>query len=98
LLCIRRLQPHFLNCAADADRFVRAIGVPGCGSLYDTFHANIEAFGMATPALSVARKIWLRMYQDEETIAREGFAFLKRMATSHFPAPVPASIPVSASV
>jgi D-psicose/D-tagatose/L-ribulose 3-epimerase len=138
---LNRFETHFLTCAADTDRFVRAIGVPGCGSLYDTFHANIEeksasqavaavagtlrhvhisendrstpgsgsvawdetflalrrieydgwltieAFGTASPALSVARKIWRRMYQDEETLAREGLAFLKGMTAAYFPAP-----------
>ncbi len=131
---LNRFEIYFLNCAADTDRFVREIGIPGCGSLYDTFHANIEeksaslaiekiagtlrqvhisendrstpglgnvaweetflslqrvgydgwltieAFGMAMPALSAATKIWRRMFQDEEKLARDGLAFMKKMA------------------
>ena len=134
---LNRFETYFLNCAADADRFVRAIGMEGCGGLYDTFHANIEeksvaravaamsgtlkhvhisendrstpgqgavaweetfralrragyrgwltieAFGTATPELSAARNIWRSMYANEEQVAREGLAFMKRMAAAH---------------
>jgi D-psicose/D-tagatose/L-ribulose 3-epimerase len=133
---LNRFEIYLLNCAADTDRFVREIGVPGCGTLYDTFHAHIEekdparavqacagtlnhvhisendrstpgagqvkwsetfaalqaagyggwltieAFGTAMPGLAAATKIWRRMFQDEEQLARDGLAFMKRMATS----------------
>jgi D-psicose/D-tagatose/L-ribulose 3-epimerase len=39
----------------------------------------IEAFGLALPALAAATKIWRRMFGDEETLAREGLAFMKKM-------------------
>ena len=38
----------------------------------------IEAFGQGLPGLAAATKIWRRMYEDEEALAREGLAFLKR--------------------
>lgn len=130
---LNRFEIYFLNCAADTDRFVRDIGIPGTGVLYDTFHANIEekdvsraiaacvenlkqvhvsendrstpgtgsvrwvetfkalkeggydgwltieAFGLTAPSLASALRIWRRMFEDEETLAREGLAFAKRM-------------------
>ncbi len=39
---LNRFECYALNTAADAARLVRAVGVPGYGYLYDTFHANIE--------------------------------------------------------
>jgi D-psicose/D-tagatose/L-ribulose 3-epimerase len=131
---LNRFEIYFLNSAADAARFAKEIGIPGCGTLYDTFHANIEeksiadamqaaapmlkhvhisendrstpgsggvnwnetfaalksirydgwltieAFGTAMPTLVAATKIWRRMYGDEEQLARDGLAFMKRMS------------------
>ncbi|MDB5051805.1 MAG: Isomerase [Fibrobacteres bacterium] len=131
---LNRFEIYFLNTAEDGDRFAREIGIPGCGTLYDTFHANIEeksiakavqaiagsvkhvhisendrstpgsgsvdwtetfralkaigydgwltieAFGTSMPTLVAATKIWRRMYQDEEQLARDGLAFMKKMA------------------
>jgi len=37
----------------------------------------IEAFGLALPELVAATKIWRRMYQSEEQLARDGLAFMK---------------------
>ena len=37
----------------------------------------IEAFGLALPELVAATKIWRRMYESEEQLAREGLAFMK---------------------
>lgn len=48
---LNRFEIYFLNCAADTDRFAREIGIPGCGTLYDTFHANIEE---KSPAAAIA--------------------------------------------
>lgn len=39
---LNRFETYFLNCAADAAKFVDEVGVPGFGVLYDTFHAHIE--------------------------------------------------------
>ena len=38
---------------------------------------TIEAFGLALPELAAATKIWRRMYESEEQLAREGLAFMK---------------------
>lgn len=43
---------------------------------YDGF-LMIEAFGLALPELVAATKIWRRMYQSEEQLARDGLAFMK---------------------
>jgi len=39
----------------------------------------IEAFGLSLPALAAATKIWRRMFKDEELLAKEGLAFMKKM-------------------
>ncbi|QDT37921.1 sugar phosphate isomerase/epimerase family protein [Stratiformator vulcanicus] len=38
---------------------------------------TIEAFGLALPELAAATRIWRRMYETEEQLAREGLAFMK---------------------
>jgi D-psicose/D-tagatose/L-ribulose 3-epimerase len=40
---------------------------------------TIEAFGQKLPALAAATKIWRRMFEDEEKLAKEGLAFMKKM-------------------
>lgn len=40
----------------------------------------IEAFGLALPELVAATKIWRRMYESEEQLARQGLEFMKRLA------------------
>ena len=37
----------------------------------------VEAFGLALPELAAATKIWRRMYQSEEQLARDSLAFMK---------------------
>jgi D-psicose/D-tagatose/L-ribulose 3-epimerase len=37
----------------------------------------IEAFGLALPEIAAATKIWRRMYQSEEQLARDALAFMK---------------------
>ena len=39
---------------------------------------TIEAFGSALPSLAAATKIWRPMFDDEETLAREGHDFIRR--------------------
>lgn len=63
---------------------------PGSGQVawrdtFDALHAGgydgwltIEAFGSALPSLAAATKIWRRMFEDEETLAREGHDFIRR--------------------
>jgi D-psicose/D-tagatose/L-ribulose 3-epimerase len=38
---------------------------------------TIEAFGSSLPSLAAATKIWRRMFDDEETLAREGHDFIR---------------------
>ncbi len=38
---------------------------------------TIEAFGQALPSLAAATRIWRRMFEDEEELAREGLRFMK---------------------
>lgn len=37
----------------------------------------IEAFGLALPELAAATKIWRRMFESEEQLARDGLAFMQ---------------------
>jgi D-psicose/D-tagatose/L-ribulose 3-epimerase len=39
---LNRFECYFLNCAADAARFVAEVNHPRCRMMYDTFHSNIE--------------------------------------------------------
>ena len=44
----------------------------------------IEAFGLALPELVAATKIWRRMYDSEEQLARDGLAFMKKQVAQHW--------------
>ena len=128
---LNRFEIYLLNCAKDAKRFVQEVNNPACGSMYDSFHANIEeksvagaireiapvcnhvhisendrstpgkgginwkdtfaalkevgydgwltieAFGLSLPEIAAATKVWRKMYDTEEQLAREGLAFMK---------------------
>lgn len=62
---------------------------PGQGNVnwpenFDTLHEVgydgwmvVEAFGLALPELAAATKIWRRMYETEEQLARDALAFMK---------------------
>ncbi len=64
-------------------------GTPGQGQVRwaETFDALkeinydgwfvIEAFGQALAGIAAATKIWRRMYEDEEQLARDGLAFMR---------------------
>lgn len=47
------------------------------GTGYDGWMV-VEAFGLALPALAAATKIWRRMYESEEQLARDSLAFMKK--------------------
>ncbi|MCL2349034.1 MAG: TIM barrel protein, partial [Planctomycetaceae bacterium] len=63
---------------------------PGTGNVrwnenFDTLHEIgydgfmvCEAFGLALPKLAAATKIWRRMYESEDQLARDVLAFMKR--------------------
>ena len=44
----------------------------------------IEAFGLALPELVAATKIWRRMYESEEQLARDGLAFMKHQVAKRW--------------
>lgn len=44
----------------------------------------IEAFGLALPELAAATKIWRRMYESEEQLARDGLAFMKEQVAKRW--------------
>jgi D-psicose/D-tagatose/L-ribulose 3-epimerase len=44
---LNRFECYFLNCAADAARFVAEVNHPRCRMMYDTFHSNIEEKNLA---------------------------------------------------
>ena len=46
----------------------------------------IEAFGQGLPALAAATKIWRRMFEDEEKLAQEGLAYMKKSWGASAPA------------
>jgi D-psicose/D-tagatose/L-ribulose 3-epimerase len=37
----------------------------------------VEAFGLALPELAAATKIWRRMFESEEQLARDALAFMR---------------------
>jgi D-psicose/D-tagatose/L-ribulose 3-epimerase len=38
----------------------------------------VEAFGLALPSIAAATKIWRRMYQTEDQLARDALAFMRK--------------------
>jgi D-psicose/D-tagatose/L-ribulose 3-epimerase len=83
---IRTIVPHAVQChISENDR-----STPGQGNIpwKQTFDAlkesgydgwmTVEAFGLALPELVAATKIWRRMYDSEEQLARDALAFMKR--------------------
>jgi D-psicose/D-tagatose/L-ribulose 3-epimerase len=129
---LNRFETYLINTHADGLRYVKDVGHPACGLMFDTFHANIEekdfaeslrqcgdslvhihisendrstpgrghipwelffdtvtsmpydgwltieAFGQAMPELAAATKIWRRMFESEEGLARDGLAFIRQ--------------------
>ena len=51
---LNRFETYFLNCAADAVKFVEAVDHPFCCLMYDTFHAHIEEKDVAGAIRSCA--------------------------------------------
>jgi D-psicose/D-tagatose/L-ribulose 3-epimerase len=59
-------------------------GIPWAATFDALKHAGyqgwlvVEAFGLALPALVAATKIWRRMFDSEEQLARDALAFMRR--------------------
>ena len=77
------------TCTFGISNGVSILETPGSGNVrwaenFDTLKEvgydgwmMIEAFGLALPELVAATKIWRRMYESEEQLARDGLAFMK---------------------
>jgi D-psicose/D-tagatose/L-ribulose 3-epimerase len=70
---------------SENDRSTPGAGLVRWAENWDTLKAvnydgwlMIEAFGLALPELAAATKIWRRMFESEEQLARDGLAFMKR--------------------
>ena len=45
---------------------------------------TVEAFGLALPELAAATKIWRRMYESEEQLARDALAFIREQVAQRW--------------
>ena len=57
---LNRFEAYFLNTLADTAAYVRRVGHPNFGAMYDTFHANIEEkdpVGSLSASLGVIRHV-----------------------------------------
>jgi D-psicose/D-tagatose/L-ribulose 3-epimerase len=77
---------------SENDRSTPGRGQVAWDSTFDALAASgyddwltIEAFGAALPSLAAATKIWRRMFDDEEALAREGHDFIRREWAKRLP-------------
>ena len=78
--------PHtVLVHISENDRSIPGTGHVDWKTSFDSLHAAgydgwmvVEAFGLALPGIAAATKIWRKMFPDEDTLAREGLAFMKQ--------------------
>jgi D-psicose/D-tagatose/L-ribulose 3-epimerase len=93
----KNVQQAIQDCAeatvhvhiSENDRSTPGSGQVDWDTTFDTLKSTgydgwlmIEAFGLALPKLSAATKIWRRMYDSEDQLARDGLAFMKQQWTS----------------
>ena len=82
---IREAAPHTVHVhISENDRSTPGTGSVDWATNFDTLKEvgydgwmMIEAFGLALPELVAATKIWRRMYETEEKLAKDGLAFMK---------------------
>jgi D-psicose/D-tagatose/L-ribulose 3-epimerase len=82
---IRTAAPYTVHVhISENDRSTPGQGHVRWKETFDTLHEVgydgwmvVEAFGLALPEISAATKIWRRMYQSEEQLARDALAFMK---------------------
>lgn len=82
---IRECAPHTVHVhISENDRSTPGTGGINWDANFDTLKEvgydgwmMIEAFGLALPELVAATKIWRRMYESEEQLAKDGLAFMK---------------------
>ncbi|MGA0040990.1 MAG: sugar phosphate isomerase/epimerase family protein [Pirellulales bacterium] len=83
---IATAAPHTaLVHISENDRSIPGSGHVDWNTSFDALHAAgyddwmvVEAFGLALPGIAAATKIWRKMFPDEDTLAREGLAFMKQ--------------------
>ncbi len=73
---LNRFECYFLNAQADAARFVREVGHPSCGMMYDTFHANIEEKN-SPAAISEIRDVLYHVHISENDRSTPGQGDIK---------------------
>ncbi|MBS0209655.1 MAG: sugar phosphate isomerase/epimerase [Planctomycetes bacterium] len=82
---IRACAPYTVHVhISENDRSTPGQGHVDWDTTFDTLKAvdydgwmTVEAFGLALPSLVAATKIWRRMYDSEEQLAREALKFMK---------------------
>lgn len=82
---IRTAAPYTIHIhISENDRSTPGQGHVDWSATFDTLKEvgydgwlMIEAFGLALPELAAATKIWRRMYESEEQLARDGLQFMK---------------------
>jgi D-psicose/D-tagatose/L-ribulose 3-epimerase len=87
---IRTAAPHTVHVhISENDRSTPGQGHVAWKETFDTLRAVgydgwmvVEAFGLALPEISAATKIWRRMYETEEQLARDALAFMKTETNS----------------
>ncbi|HEX3727342.1 MAG TPA: sugar phosphate isomerase/epimerase [Pirellulales bacterium] len=83
---IRHCAPYIVHVhISENDRSTPGRGAINWDTTFKTLRETgydgwmtIEAFGLALPELAAATKIWRRMFDSEEQLARDGLAFIKQ--------------------
>jgi len=82
---IRSCSQHTVHVhISENDRSTPGTGLVHWDTTFDTLKETgyegwlmVEAFGLALPELAAATKIWRRMYETEEQLARDALIFMK---------------------
>ena len=82
---IRACSEHTVHVhISENDRSTPGSGNVDWNTTFDTLKETgyegwmmVEAFGLALPELAAATKIWRRMYESEEQLARDSLSFMK---------------------
>ena len=70
---LNRFECYFLNCAADAARFVQEVDHPNLKMMYDTFHANIEEKDIAEAIrCCAAETVHVHISENDRSTPGEG--------------------------
>lgn len=79
---LNRYEAHLLNTAAEAVRFVAAVGLPSLGILLDAYHMNIEEAQPAAAIRQAGERLWLYHAADSnrQGIGRGHTDFQAQMA------------------